>query len=235
MSSAARFSLLAVGSATVIALAGCTANESTGDADLVAGKKLFVQKCGSCHVLSRADTKGTVGPSLDAAFANPLAEGFGETAVRGMVREQIALARRGSKMPADLVVGDDARDVAAYVAQSVAKPGKDQGLLATAVKSEGSNKPAAAQNGKLSIPADPNGQLAFVSPAATAPAGKLTIVMPNESGVPHNIAIDGKGKGAIVEKGDSTFTASFAPGVYKYYCQVDGHEAAGMLGKLTVK
>jgi len=235
MSSAARLPLLAAGSAAVLALAGCTANESSGDADLVAGKKLFVQRCGSCHVLGRAETKGTTGPNLDNAFANPVHEGFGESAIRGMVREQIALARRGSAMPADLVRGDEARDVAAYVAQSVAKPGKDEGLLATAVQSAGAGKPATAQNGKLTISADPNGQLAYANPAATAPAGKLTIVMPNQSGVPHNIAIDGKGKGAIVEKGDSTFSATFAPGVYEYYCQVEGHKAAGMLGKLTVK
>jgi plastocyanin len=235
MSSVARLSLLAAGSAAVIALSGCSANESTGDADLVAGKKLFVQKCGSCHVLGRAETKGTVGPNLDTAFANPLSEGFGETAIRGMVRQQIDLARKGSKMPADLVTGSDARDVAAYVAQSVAKPGKDTGLLATAVQSTGSSKPAEAKNGTLTIPADPNGQLAFANAAATAPAGQLTIVMPNESGVPHNIAIDGKGKGAIVDKGESKFSANFAPGVYEYYCQVEGHKAAGMLGKLTVK
>jgi mono/diheme cytochrome c family protein len=235
MSSVARLSLLAAGSAAVIALAGCSVNDSTGDADLVAGKKLFVQKCGSCHVLGRAGTKGTVGPDLDTAFANAVNEGFGDSAIRGMVHEQIALARTGGVMPANLVRGDDARNVAAYVAQSVARPGKDEGLLATAVPAPGAGKAAVAQGGKLTIPADPSGQLAYVSKEATAPAGKLTIVMPNESGVPHDIAIDGKGHGEVVEKGESTFTASFAPGVYEYYCQVAGHKAAGMFGKLTVK
>jgi mono/diheme cytochrome c family protein len=235
MSSAARLSLLAAGSAALVALAGCSAGGSTGDADLVAGKKLFVQKCGSCHMLGRAGTKGNVGPDLDAAFANPLAEGFGESAVRGMVREQIALARHNGTMPADLVTGDDARDVAAYVAQSVSKPGKDTGLLATAVQAPGSGKAAEAENGTLTIPADPNGQLAYASATATAPAGRLTIVMPNRSGVPHDIAIDGKGHGEVVANGESKFSAKFAPGTYTYYCQVAGHRAAGMHGKLTVK
>lgn len=235
MTSASRFSLLAAGAAAVLALAGCSANESTGDADLVAGKQLFVQKCGSCHILNRAGTKGTTGPSLDAAFVQSLEEGFGETAVRGMVRQQIAIARRGSVMPADLVTGDDARDVSAYVASVVAKPGEDEGLLASAVKAPGSDKPVAAENGTLTIPADPGGQLLFANSAATAPAGELTITMPNESGVPHNIAIDGKGTGAIVEQGDSTFSAMFDPGTYTYICEVEGHEAAGMVGKLTVK
>ncbi len=56
MTPAARLPLLAAGAAALVALAGCSANESTGDADLVAGKKLFVQKCGSCHILNRAGT-----------------------------------------------------------------------------------------------------------------------------------------------------------------------------------
>jgi mono/diheme cytochrome c family protein len=36
--------------------------------------------------------------------------------VAGVVRQQIENVRRGSAMPADLVTGQDARDVAAYVA-----------------------------------------------------------------------------------------------------------------------
>jgi uncharacterized cupredoxin-like copper-binding protein len=59
--------------------------------------------------------------------------------------------------------------------------------------------------------------------------------MPNMSGTGHNIAIDGKGAGKVVPKGTSTFTATFAPGKYTYYCQVPGHRQAGMVGTLTVK
>jgi len=235
MSFAARLSLLAAGSAAVVALAGCASTESTGDADLVNGKKLFVQKCGACHVLNRAATKGTVGPNLDTAFANPLSEGFGESAIRGMVRAQIDITRKGSKMPPDIVTGDDARDVAAYVARSVAKSGEDRGLLATAVKPAGSAKLAVAENGVLTIPADPNGQLAFVYTEAEAPAGELTLRMPNESGVPHNIAIKGKGSSEVVRTGESEFTATFEPGKYEYFCEVAGHLAAGMKGTLTVR
>lgn len=235
MSTRARLPLILAGAVAAAALAACSGSRSTGDADLVAGKKLFVQRCGSCHVLERAGTKGTVGPSLDAAFLNPRQEGFGESAIRGMVAEQIDYPLRGSQMPADLVTGDDARDVAAYVAHAAAKPGKDEGLLATAVQPAGAGKPVAAQNGVLTIAADPNGQLAFVSSVATAPAGRLKIVMPNQSGVPHNIAIQGKGAGAVVNKGESSFTATLAPGKYTYLCEVQGHAEAGMKGTLTVK
>src|SRR4051794_41521276 len=55
--------------ALVVALAGCSAKGGDTSADPVKGKQLFVQRCGSCHVLSRAGTKGTTGPNLDAAFS----------------------------------------------------------------------------------------------------------------------------------------------------------------------
>lgn len=241
MRTAARLSLLPLAATVIVALAGCTGADTTAEADLVAGKQLFVQKCGSCHVLNRAGTKGTQGPNLDTSLAVALEDGFGETAVRGMVREMIDLggaATAGTdtpSMPQDIVTGDDARDVAAYVAESVGKPGEDEGLLATAVAPAGSDEAAVAENGVLTIAADPNGQLLFVNSTAEAPAGELTLTMPNESGVPHNIAIEGKGSSDVVESGESSFTAMFEPGTYTYICEVEGHEAAGMVGELTVK
>lgn len=237
MTPALKPSLLAASSAAVLALAGCTAGETTGDADLVAGKQQFVQKCGACHVLARAATKGTQGPNLDKAFENARAEGFGESAIRGMVREMIDIGAAGSVggMKPDIVTGDDAKNVAAYVARSAAVPGEDEGLLASAVKAPGSGEPIAAENGVLTIPADPNGQLAFASAKATAPAGPLEIVMPNESGVLHDLVIDGKGRTEQITQGESSFRADFAAGTYAYYCAVEGHRQAGMEGELTVK
>lgn len=227
-------SAVVVAAAAAVAVGGCSF-DSESDADLVAGKQLFVQKCGSCHVLKRAATKGTTGPDLDQAFQQPQKEGFGESAIRGVVKKQIEFPRRGSSMPANLVTGDDVDSVAAYVARVVARPGQDTGVLATAVKQPGAGKPIAAKDGVLSIPADAGGQLAFASSNATAPAGPLTIEMPNESGVPHNIAIRGKGVGNVVENGVSKFSATFEPGTYTYVCTVPGHEQGGMVGKLTVK
>ena len=216
------------------AATGCAGTEK--DPDLVAGKQQFVQKCGSCHVLARAGTKGTTGPNLDEAFRQPLQEGFGRDAVRGIVAEQIRYPARTGVMPAKLVDGKQAENVAAYVAQTVSATGKDEGLLAGAVKAAGSGKPIAAASGVLTIPADPGGQLAFASKQATAPAGELKVEMPNKSTTPHDIVIDGKGKGEVVQGGAaSSFSASFEPGKYEYYCSVPGHKAGGMQGTLTVK
>ncbi|HEV7751868.1 MAG TPA: c-type cytochrome [Baekduia sp.] len=209
-------------------------------ADVVAGKQLFVQKCGACHTLGRAGTKGTTGPNLDEAFQQPLKDGFGRTAVRGVVYKQILFPNRmtdadGAKMPAKLVSGDKAHDVAAYVAAVSALTGKDTGLLATAVKAAGGGT-AVEKSGVLSIPADPSGQLAYVDAKAIGQAGPATIQMPNKSGIGHDIVIDGLGKGPVVTTGTSSFKATLAAGKkYTYYCSVPGHREAGMQGTLTVK
>ena len=239
MSSAPRVALLCAAAVVLAALGGCSAK--SGDPDLVSGKKLFVQKCGSCHILDRAGTKGTIGPDLDESLQRAVRDGFGDSAIRAMVREQIEIPRNertekpGTFMPANLVRGQSADDVAAYVAKVVAKGGKDTGLLATAVQPKQSNKPAVEKDGKLEIPADPGGQLAFTFKSAEAKPGELTLEMPNKSGVQHDITIDGKGKGEVVTNGVSSFSASFAAGSYTFYCSVPGHKEAGMLGKLTVK
>jgi plastocyanin len=160
--------------------------------------------------------------------------------MEGMIKQQIAFpSRPGAEgtgvMPANLVTGKKAADVAAYVAQAVGKSGKDTGLLATAVGGVASNKPAVEAGGVLKIPAAPDGQLLFVNAKATGTPGPATIEMPNTSGVDHNIAIKDLGAGAVVAKGTSSFKADLKPGTYTYFCEVPGHEAAGMKGTLTVK
>jgi plastocyanin len=222
--------------AATLVLSACSAHDQGSDANLITGKQLFVSKCGSCHVLSRAQTKGTTGPNLDEAFQQALKDGMPRSGIRGAVHGQILHPNREGVMPAGLVKGDDAYDVAAYVAESVAAGGKDTGLLATAVKPAGSGKPIEESSGTLQIDADPNGQLAYTSNQANGTAGKITIKMANKTSTPHDIVIDGKGKGEVVTNGGtSTFSADFAAGSYTYYCSVDGHRQAGMQGKLTVK
>jgi mono/diheme cytochrome c family protein len=227
----------AVAALAALALAGCGRDSSV---DLVNGKKLFIGKatCGSCHTLQHAGTKGNQGPNLDAAFENARQKGFGDTVIEGVVRDQINTPRRGSIMPADLVKGKDRNDVAAYVASVAGKPGQDTGLLASVGGNQNASKVAVETAGKLQIPADPSGALAFLFGKATAKPGPVTVSMPNQSPIQHNIAITGPvtGKGPIIGHGaTSSFTATLKPGTYTFLCEVPGHAAAGMKGTLTVK
>lgn len=98
---------------------------------------------------------------------------------------------------------------------------------------------AAVAATSLRAPAAANGSLKYTKKTLSAPAGKVTITMPNPSPVPHNIAIKGAGvsvKGKVVGKGGtSTVSAKLKKGRYTFYCSVPGHEGAGMKGTLTVK
>jgi mono/diheme cytochrome c family protein len=103
-------------------LAGCGTvghTEATGDAQR--GRELFVDNCGSCHVLEDAGTQGTIGPNLDDAFRQSRADGLGQSTIAQVVRGQIAYPivdppTEQPGMPADIVTGRDAEDVASYVA-----------------------------------------------------------------------------------------------------------------------
>jgi mono/diheme cytochrome c family protein len=231
-----------IGGVLIGALGAC--GSASHNRDVVAGKVEFVKNCGGCHTLARADTKGTQGPNLDEAFRQGLNDGMGRNTVEGIVHDQIMNPARLPKndpayMPPKVVTGDTAKNVAAYVAQVVAARGKDTGRLAEAVKPAGAGKPAVEKNGVLSIPADPNGQLAYVTKEATATAGQVEIDSKNDANIPHDIAIEGNGvseKGEPVQGGGvSKISVDLKPGQYTYYCTLPGHRAAGMEGKLTVK
>src|SRR5580765_1480931 len=94
-------------------------------ADTSHGKQLFVEKCGFCHTLKEANTSGKLGPNLDESFRPDYKQGFKESTIRQVVADQIKFAGdygvKGPTMPKNLVVGQDADDVAAYVA-AVAGP-----------------------------------------------------------------------------------------------------------------
>jgi len=93
---------------------------------------------------------------------------------------------------------------------------------------------------ELKISADPSGQLKFDTDKLDAKAGKVTIVMDNPSSVPHAVGIEGNGvdeDGETVGQGEKSTAGpvDLKAGEYTFYCPVDGHEAAGMKGTLTVK
>ena len=121
-----------------LGFAGCGGDdEVTGmdGANTGSGKELFVQNCASCHTLADAGTVANVGPNLDTALGWSCKQGFAEDTLFSVVLGQIDLA--APPMPADIVTGQDAVDVAAYVASVAGKdldgcdPSGDSGTTTT--------------------------------------------------------------------------------------------------------
>ena len=115
---------LAVLAAVVLPASGC----GTSNADEERGRILFKQKCGTCHVMAQAGTTAQIGPDLDDAFGPARASGQGESTIEGVVASQIENPRPSNdnpavSMPANIVTGQDAQDVAAYVARYAGVPG----------------------------------------------------------------------------------------------------------------
>lgn len=124
-------SLLAAAGLLVSLASGCGASSSAeitgGFQDR--GRQLFNAKCGTCHVMAAAASQGVQGPNLDTAFAAARATGMSEDTIKSVVEYQIYHPRPstdgypGISMPANIVTGNDAEDVAAYVARYAGVPG----------------------------------------------------------------------------------------------------------------
>jgi cbb3-type cytochrome c oxidase subunit III len=123
------------GAALALALAACgTGGKVSSTADVQNGKALFHQQCAGCHALAAVGSAGGIGPNLDDSFAQARAEGFKETAIANIVHDQIRFPGQYStaqnnpnylkaNMPANLVKGQDADDVAAFVAANAGMQG----------------------------------------------------------------------------------------------------------------
>jgi plastocyanin len=233
-------------SVATLALAGCSL--TGGDTNVVNGKKQFVDACGACHTLARAGTTGTSGPNLDEAFARARHDGLKSSTFEGVVLRQIENPNTNAQidpqtekplpsMPPNTATGENARDIAAYVGQAAAVPGKDTGQLASVGVKKAAGT-ATEKDGTLSIPVASAG-LAYQFADATATAGQVKFESKNPQTIGHDIAVEGNGvnqKGETVTSGGtSTFTADLKPGEYTFYCSIPGHREGGMEGKLTVK
>lgn len=74
------------------------------------GRELFGERCANCHTLKASKAVAQVGPNLDTLRPN-------KTVVLNAI--QNGRAQGNGQMAADLVEGQDAEDVAAYVAKAV--------------------------------------------------------------------------------------------------------------------
>jgi cbb3-type cytochrome c oxidase subunit III len=162
--------------AFVAAGCGAVGRVTAADGDASSGKALFVKNCGSCHALGDAKSQGTIGPNLDDAFSSDKAQGFSEQTIRDVVRGQIAYADPEGAMPPDIVEGQDANDVAIYVA-------KCSGNANCGVTATSAVPPSSGSTGGGGQTAAPNGQAIFKTNCASChtlkDAGATGAVGPN--------------------------------------------------------
>lgn len=99
--------------------------------------------------------------------------------------------------------------------------------------------PAASAGATLQVAADPGGSFAYDKKSLTAKAGDVTIEFTNDSQVPHNVTIEQgeteAGATDTIQGSKTSKSFTLKAGTYSFYCSVDGHEAAGMKGTLTVQ
>ena len=131
---------------------------------------------------------------------------------------------------------------AAVVAGALAAAGCGGGGSETTGSSSAPAAPSPGAGGggqRLSLQADPSGNLRFNKKMLSAKAGKVTIVMKNPAPLSHNVSLQGAGVNqmgqTVATGGTSTVSATLKPGKYTFYCSVPGHRQAGMFGTLTVK
>jgi mono/diheme cytochrome c family protein len=112
--------ILLLGVAVPLAIGVVNSNDhaksAPGGVDLNAaqtnGRGVFAKYCSTCHTLKASNAVGKVGPNLDVLHPP-----------KGLILDAIAKGRaRGQgQMPAGLVDGADAQDVAAYVAAAAGR------------------------------------------------------------------------------------------------------------------
>ncbi len=88
-------------------------------AGLTQGKELFATNCGTCHTLARAGADGTFGPNLDVLLAGAPASA-NKQRVLNAINKGIDSPTPG-RMPAGILGGDQAEQVADFVSQEAGK------------------------------------------------------------------------------------------------------------------
>ena len=189
-----------------LAASGCGAVGRVTQGDPAHGKELFLAStdkgsCASCHTLADAKSQGTIGPNLDDAFSSSKAQGFSEQTMADIVRGQIAYPE--PPMPANIYRGQDARDVALYVAKCAGNP-------SCGVTAETSKPPATTTSptttsggGGTKQPAGPDGKAVFAKAGcggchtlkAAGSSGNvgpdLDQLKPSEPTVEHQVEVGG--------------------------------------------
>jgi plastocyanin len=221
---------------------------------------LFNQRCGGCHTLSYAGTHGSAANPRTAENIN--GPNFNVRCERPATRVLYAIANggfEGAYMPQNVVVGEQAREVALFVARFAGREAANEpapgvvpcraqpiGTLplppgAVATSAPSSSAPTTAVGNTLRVSASKTMLMFNVKTLTVPKPGKVTIVFTNPSPIPHNLTVQQGTNGKVLghtptfPSGQHVLVLNLPAGSYTFFCSVPGHRAAGMVGTLTVK
>ena len=135
---------------------------------------------------------------------------------------------RGGKLATTATVALLAVGLAAIALSACGGDGEDQAVAGP------------SPDGTLRFRPDPSGKLAYTTPEVEVEAGKRKIEFINPEKELHDLTIDNP-QGKKIAQSYALYVArdwyflNLKPGVYKFYCSVEGHRKGGMEGTLTVK
>jgi plastocyanin len=128
----------------------------------------------------------------------------------------------------------NARD-AAHATEASQAPQAGGGASTTATTTTTS----AARTTAVKLSAAPDA-IAYDTKRLAGHAGQVTIAFTNPSAITHDVCLDAPngqqvGCSETIAQGSVSLSENLKPGDYTFFCSVDGHEAAGMKGTLTIK
>jgi plastocyanin len=132
---------------------------------------------------------------------------------------------------------DQAHEREAKEASEAAPQPSAESTTTTTQKPTGAAPSAKASTVKLA--ADPT-SIAYDTTQLSGSAGQVTIDFTNPSSVTHDVCLTSPsgqeiGCSPTISQDSTKLSENLKPGKYTFFCSVDGHEAAGMKGTLTVK
>jgi mono/diheme cytochrome c family protein len=190
--------------AVALLASGCGAVGRVTQGDASHGKELFMTAakpgdptCASCHTLADAKAVGVVGPNLDDAFESDKQQGFSEQTIKDVVRGQIAYPEE--PMPANLYRGQDARDIATYIAMCAGNPtcgvtptGKPPATTTTPSSGGGGGGGVQASGKQVFTSAGCSGCHTLKDAGATGNVGpNLDQLKPSKATVAHQVEVGG--------------------------------------------
>ncbi|MDX6586539.1 MAG: hypothetical protein QOI31_1012 [Solirubrobacterales bacterium] len=94
-----------------------------------AGRQLFLSNCGPCHTLAAAGADGVVGPNLDVVLAPGGNATYEGSYSRALAAITCGFPPGGGRMPAAIIEGENAEEVAVFVGAYAGQAGSDSGPL----------------------------------------------------------------------------------------------------------